>query len=63
MLITTVKELKEAINDLPDDMKVYGYDGHDYLSAIRSYKADEVEALIVTNELPAIIGHDWVVEA
>jgi hypothetical protein len=29
MLIKTVKELKDVISNLPDDMEVQGYDGSD----------------------------------
>ena len=62
MLVTTIKELKAAIQNLPDDLKVYGFNGHDYLSAVMVYKPESTEAFIVSHELPAMIGNNWVVE-
>ena len=43
--ISTVKELKELIENLPNDMEVIGYDGSDRDCSINTWilKADEVE--------------------
>lgn len=43
MLITNVKELKEAIKDLPDDMWVAAYNGDGDLHQILGYESEDDE--------------------